>query len=209
MSRRVRLSPETIASECGRRARKPVAHAGLWIIAGRFIAILWAIRRCDLQCKASCASIAINRDQGARASLTIRKLDETSNLSRLRSPKRPLRGEEVRDPRELIQGRPEFTSAPSQPPASANPVRPAVARRCNLSPPVTRDHRRRHRRLHGRWPDPRQERHIHVRFVLPSRAAHSVTPLAATRLSNERCSTDLFDPERIRCGLSSCPLLRT
>src|SRR5450432_96143 len=40
-----------------------------------------------------------------------------------------------------------------------------------------------------------KERHIHVRCVL-TRAAHQfVTPLTASALSNERCYTDLFDPE--------------
>jgi len=40
-----------------------------------------------------------------------------------------------------------------------------------------------------------KERHIHVRCVLTRAAQHFVTPLAASALSNERCYTDLFDPE--------------
>ena len=40
-----------------------------------------------------------------------------------------------------------------------------------------------------------KERHIHVRCVLTKAAQHFVTPLAASALSNERCYTDLFDPE--------------
>ena len=40
-----------------------------------------------------------------------------------------------------------------------------------------------------------RERHIHVRCVLTRAAQHFVTPLTASALSNERCYTDLFDPE--------------
>jgi phosphopantothenoylcysteine decarboxylase/phosphopantothenate--cysteine ligase len=40
-----------------------------------------------------------------------------------------------------------------------------------------------------------KERHIHVRCVLTRAAQHFVTPLTASALSNERCYTDLFDPE--------------
>ena len=40
-----------------------------------------------------------------------------------------------------------------------------------------------------------KERHIHVRCVLTSAAQQFVTPLTASALSNERCYTDLFDPE--------------
>lgn len=40
-----------------------------------------------------------------------------------------------------------------------------------------------------------KKRHIHVRCVLTRAAQHFVTPLAASALSNERCYTDLFDPE--------------
>jgi phosphopantothenoylcysteine decarboxylase / phosphopantothenate---cysteine ligase len=40
-----------------------------------------------------------------------------------------------------------------------------------------------------------KERLIHVRCVLTRAAQHFVTPLAASALSNERCYTDLFDPE--------------
>jgi phosphopantothenoylcysteine decarboxylase/phosphopantothenate--cysteine ligase len=40
-----------------------------------------------------------------------------------------------------------------------------------------------------------KERHIHVRCVLTRAAQQFVTPLAASALSNERCYTDLFDPE--------------
>src|SRR5665647_2499418 len=40
-----------------------------------------------------------------------------------------------------------------------------------------------------------KERQIRVRCVLTSAAQQFVTPLAASALSNERCYTDLFDPE--------------
>ena len=40
-----------------------------------------------------------------------------------------------------------------------------------------------------------KERHIHVRCVLTKAAHHFVTALTASALSNERCYTDLFDPE--------------
>jgi phosphopantothenoylcysteine decarboxylase / phosphopantothenate---cysteine ligase len=40
-----------------------------------------------------------------------------------------------------------------------------------------------------------KERHIHVRCVLTKAALQFVTPLTASALSNERCYTDLFDPE--------------
>ncbi|MGA9951972.1 MAG: bifunctional phosphopantothenoylcysteine decarboxylase/phosphopantothenate--cysteine ligase CoaBC [Bradyrhizobium sp.] len=40
-----------------------------------------------------------------------------------------------------------------------------------------------------------KERNIHVRCVLTRAAQHFVTPLTTSALSNERCYTDLFDPE--------------
>jgi phosphopantothenoylcysteine decarboxylase/phosphopantothenate--cysteine ligase len=40
-----------------------------------------------------------------------------------------------------------------------------------------------------------KERHIHVRCVLTKAAQQFVTALTASALSNERCYTDLFDPE--------------
>src|SRR6202162_5808456 len=40
-----------------------------------------------------------------------------------------------------------------------------------------------------------KERHVHVRCVLTRAAQQFITPLAASALSNERCYTDLFDPE--------------
>src|ERR1700681_4442912 len=40
-----------------------------------------------------------------------------------------------------------------------------------------------------------KERHVHVRCVLTRAAQQFVTPLTASALSNERCYTDLFDPD--------------
>jgi phosphopantothenoylcysteine decarboxylase/phosphopantothenate--cysteine ligase len=40
-----------------------------------------------------------------------------------------------------------------------------------------------------------KERQVHVRCVLTKAAQQFVTPLSASALSNERCYTDLFDPE--------------
>ena len=40
-----------------------------------------------------------------------------------------------------------------------------------------------------------KERSVHVRVVLTRAAQQFVTPLAASALSNERCYTDLFDPQ--------------
>jgi phosphopantothenoylcysteine decarboxylase / phosphopantothenate---cysteine ligase len=40
-----------------------------------------------------------------------------------------------------------------------------------------------------------KERHVRVRCVLTRAAQQFVTPLTASALSNERCYTDLFDPE--------------
>src|SRR5258706_5781949 len=135
------------------------------------------------------------------ASLTIRKLDETIKAYlRLRSAKNGRSvEEEVRVILgELIQGRPEFTAAPSQAVLpSADPQSP-TPRRADATgqPRVTLiigggiaaykalDLIRRIK-----------ERHIHVRFVLTKAAQQFDTPLAASALSNERCYTDLFDPE--------------
>src|SRR2546429_311009 len=135
------------------------------------------------------------------ASLTIRKLDETIKAYlRLRSAKNGRSvEEEVRVIlAELIPGRPEFTAAPSQAVLpSADPRSPTVRRAdATAQPRVTLiigggiaaykalDLIRR-----------LKERHIHVRCVLTKAAQQFVTPLAASALSNERCYTDLFDPE--------------
>ena len=135
------------------------------------------------------------------ASLTIRKLDETIKAYlRLRSAKNGRSvEEEVRVIlAELIPGRPEFTAAPSQAVLpSADPRSPTVRRAdATAQSRVTLiigggiaaykalDLIRR-----------LKERHIHVRCVLTKAARQFVTPLAASALSNERCYTDLFDPE--------------
>src|SRR6266404_4433198 len=135
------------------------------------------------------------------ASLTIRKLDETIKAYlRLRSAKNGRSvEEEVRVILgELIQGRPEFTAAPS--PAvlpSADPQSPTPRRADATGQPrvtliigggiAAYKALDLIRRL--------KERHIHVRCVLTKAAQQFVTPLAASALSNERCYTDLFDPE--------------
>jgi phosphopantothenoylcysteine decarboxylase/phosphopantothenate--cysteine ligase len=136
------------------------------------------------------------------ASLTIRKLDETVKAYlRLRSAGN---GRSVEEEVRvilgaLIAGRPGFSETPapalSAPPADAQPHAPrrvgatdqpritliigggiAAYKALDLI-----------RRL--------KERHIHVRCVLTRAAQQFVTPLTASALSNERCYTDLFDPE--------------
>ena len=135
------------------------------------------------------------------ASLTIRKLDETvKTYLRLRSAGNGRSvEEEVRVILgELIQGRSEFPAALPQavPPAAAAPTRApdragAVARARvtliiggGIAAYKALDLIRR-----------LKERHIHVRCVLTKAAQQFVTPLTASALSNERCYTDLFDPE--------------
>jgi phosphopantothenoylcysteine decarboxylase/phosphopantothenate--cysteine ligase len=135
------------------------------------------------------------------ASLTIRKLDETVKAYlRLRSAKNGRSvEEEVRVIlRETIQGRPEFAAAPSRsalPTADGQPSAPRRAQAAGLARVTlivgggiaaykALDLIRR-----------LKERHIQVRCVLTKAAQQFVTPLAASALSNERCYTDLFDPE--------------
>src|ERR1700674_4071325 len=134
------------------------------------------------------------------ASLTIRKLDEAIKVYlRLRSAKK---GRSVEEEArvilgELLQGRPYFDEPPwqavSQPPATE----PRAHRDASIKLPCVTliigggiaaykalDLIRR-----------LKERHIRVRCVLTRAAQQFVTPLAASALSNERCYTDLFDPE--------------
>jgi phosphopantothenoylcysteine decarboxylase / phosphopantothenate---cysteine ligase len=135
------------------------------------------------------------------ASLTIRKLDEgIKAYLRLRSAKNGRSvEEEVRVILgELLLGRSEFTAAPSQPDSPTADLRSPTPRRADATgqPRVTLiigggiaaykalDLIRR-----------LKERHLHVRCVLTKAAQQFVTPLAASALSNERCYTDLFDPE--------------
>ena len=134
------------------------------------------------------------------ASLTIRKLDETVKAYlRLRSAKNGRSvEEEVRVIlRETIQGRPEFAAAPSTvlPTADGQPSAPQRVQVAGLARVTliigggiaaykALDLIRR-----------LKERHIQVRCVLTKAAQQFVTPLAASALSNERCYTDLFDPE--------------
>src|SRR4030088_1079681 len=136
------------------------------------------------------------------ASLTIRKLDEgLKTYLRLRSARNGRSvEEEVRVIlRELVQGRPYVPEASTPQAASPSPdARPRAIRHADATdqPRVTLiigggiaaykalDLVRR-----------LKERHIQVRCVLTKAAQQFVTPLAASALSNERCYTDLFDPE--------------
>jgi len=135
------------------------------------------------------------------ASLTIRKLDDAiRDELRLRAARNGRSvEEEVRVILgELLQGRSESSATPSQaalPPAEVQ-ARAAWHANTTDQPCVTLiigggiaaykalDLIRR-----------LKERHIHVRCVLTRAAQQFVTPLAASALSNERCYTDLFDPE--------------
>ena len=136
------------------------------------------------------------------ASLTIRKLDEAVKVYlRLRSARNGRSvEEEVRVIlRETLQGRPfELPAAPSQtalPPKDAPSPAPGRAHAADqarvtliigggIAAYKALDLIRR-----------LKERHIQVRCVLTRAAQQFVTPLAASALSNERCYTDLFDPD--------------
>src|SRR5258707_13503384 len=135
------------------------------------------------------------------ASLTIRKLDETIKAYlRLRSAKNGRSvEEEVRVILgELIQGRPDFTAAPSHAVLpSADPQSPAPWRAdATGQPRVTLI-------IGGGIAAYKaldlirqlKERHSRVSCVLTKAAQQFVTPLAASALSNERAYTDLFDSE--------------
>ncbi|HKH00065.1 MAG TPA: bifunctional phosphopantothenoylcysteine decarboxylase/phosphopantothenate--cysteine ligase CoaBC [Bradyrhizobium sp.] len=135
------------------------------------------------------------------ASLTIRKLDEgVKTYLRLRSAKNGRSvEEEVRVIlRETIEGRPfEFPtrSQAVQPPeqASFSPLRRATVGDDSRITLIIGGGIAAYkaldliRRL--------KERHVQVRCVLTRAAQQFVTPLAASALSNERCYTDLFDPQ--------------
>jgi phosphopantothenoylcysteine decarboxylase/phosphopantothenate--cysteine ligase len=135
------------------------------------------------------------------ASLTIRKLDEAIKAYlRLRSAKNGRSvEEEVRVIlRDVLQNPAEFIPASSQAVLPSADLESRAPRRADPTdqPRVTLiigggiaaykalDLIRR-----------LKERHIRVRCVLTKAAQQFVTPLAASALSNERCYTDLFDPE--------------
>jgi phosphopantothenoylcysteine decarboxylase / phosphopantothenate---cysteine ligase len=136
------------------------------------------------------------------ASLTIRKLDEgVKAYLRLRSAKNGRSvEEEVRVIlREMIEGRPfEFAAAPSQ----AIQPRPQAAFRASNTAGAE-DWARVTLIIGGGIAAYKaldlirrlKEREIRVRCVLTKAAQQFVTPLAASALSNERCYTDLFDPQ--------------
>ena len=136
------------------------------------------------------------------ASITIRKLDEAiKTYLRLRSAKNGRSvEEEVRVIlRQTIEGVPyEFAAAPPQAaprPVQAStrgPSRPDALERARITLIIGGGIAAYKaldliRRL--------KERQIRVRCVLTKAAQRFVTPLAASALSNERCYTDLFDPE--------------
>ena len=136
------------------------------------------------------------------ASLTIRKLDEgVKTYLRLRSAKNGRSvEEEVRVIlSEMIEGRPfEFAAAPSQ----AIQPRPQAAFRASNTAGAE-DWARVTLIIGGGIAAYKaldlirrlKEREIRVRCVLTKAAQQFVTPLAASALSNERCYTDLFDPQ--------------
>src|SRR6266581_2017933 len=141
--------------------------------------------------------MSVSAREPAMASLTIRKLDDTvKTYLRLRSAGNGRSvEEEVRVILgDLIQGRPELPaslpSATSTP--SPAPRRAAVADQARVTLIIgggiaAFKSLELIRRL--------KDRHIHVRCVLTKAAQQFVTPLAASALSNDRCYTDLFDPE--------------
>jgi phosphopantothenoylcysteine decarboxylase / phosphopantothenate---cysteine ligase len=132
------------------------------------------------------------------ASLTIRKLDDAiRDELRLRAARN---GRSVEDEvrvilRDTSQNRSAFAATPSQATPQAAAAQPAHSAATGL-PRITLiigggiaaykalDLIRR-----------LKERHIHVRCVLTGAAQQFVTALTASALSNERCYTDLFDPE--------------
>jgi phosphopantothenoylcysteine decarboxylase/phosphopantothenate--cysteine ligase len=135
------------------------------------------------------------------ASLTIRKLDETVKVYlRLRSARNGRSvEEEVRVILgELRQGRPELSPTPSQAASPRADTQSSAPRRAHAA-----DQARVTLIIAGGIAAYKaldlirrlKERHIRVRCVLTRAAQQFVTPLAAGALSNERCYTDLFDPE--------------
>jgi phosphopantothenoylcysteine decarboxylase / phosphopantothenate---cysteine ligase len=133
------------------------------------------------------------------ASLTIRKLDDAiRDALRLRAARS---GRSVEDEVRVILREAAQEGASAAPAAAPRATTPAAS----TSPSTSADGMRSRvtliigggiaaykaldliRRL--------KERRIHVRCVLTRAAQHFVTPLTASALSNERCYTDLFDPE--------------
>src|ERR1700716_1620754 len=134
--------------------------------------------------------------KAAMASLTIRKLDDAiRDELRLRAARN---GRSVEDEVRVIlsdaaQTTPSFVAAVSQGPVThprtpsgdaSNLPRVTLFIGGGIAAYKALDLIRRLR-----------ERHIRVRCVLTRAAQQFVTPLAASALSNERCYTDLFDPE--------------
>jgi phosphopantothenoylcysteine decarboxylase/phosphopantothenate--cysteine ligase len=132
------------------------------------------------------------------ASLTIRKLDDAvRDALRLRAARS---GRSVEDEVRVI-----LREASRNGPSSASPIRLEAARdqSARSAPCAVADPPRVTLIIGGGIAAYKaldlirrlKERHIHVRCVLTRAAQHFVTPLTASALSNERCYTDLFDPE--------------
>jgi phosphopantothenoylcysteine decarboxylase/phosphopantothenate--cysteine ligase len=133
------------------------------------------------------------------ANLTIRKLDDAiRDELRLRAARN---GRSVEDEvrvilRDVAQHRPPLSAAPTETGSPGLSTHPEAGREAANLPRVTLiigggiaaykalDLIRR-----------LKNRHIRVRCVLTRAAQQFVTALAASALSNERCYTDLFDPE--------------
>jgi phosphopantothenoylcysteine decarboxylase/phosphopantothenate--cysteine ligase len=126
------------------------------------------------------------------ASLTIRKLDEALKTQlRLRAARN---GRSVEDEVRFIlrDAASEAAGSATEPEPSARPLRVAAGagRRVTLiigggiAAYKSLDLIRR-----------LKDRHMHVRCVLTRAAQQFVTPLAASALADERCYTDLFDPQ--------------
>ncbi len=195
------LSPETIAAMGRTEGRKSRWRAlALWIIAADLHRD--PVRHpADCDCNAIELLIALLSFSGGQpmASLTIRKLDDAiRDALRLRAARN---GRSVEDEvrvilRDASQDSPSLAAARFQARRRSTDPDNRPAARPQASPRVTLiigggiaaykalDLIRR-----------LKERHIHVRCVLTRAAQHFVTPLTASALSNERCYTDLFDPE--------------
>src|SRR5476651_2240145 len=125
------------------------------------------------------------------ASLTIRKLDDAvRDELRLRAARN---GRSVEDEvRVILREASQHHPSPAAPAPAATPARRAASGQPRVTLIIGGGIAAYKaldliRRL--------KERHIHVRCVLTKAAQHFVTALTASELSNERCYTDLFDPE--------------
>ena len=127
-------------------------------------------------------------------SLTIRKLDETLKAQlRLRAARN---GRSVEDEVRFILRDAAFEAKPNLPP-------PIPSSRQRLAPHTAGSTRRVTLIIGGGIAAYKaldlirrlKDRHMHVRCVLTRAAQQFVTPLAVSALADERCFTDLFDPQ--------------